>query len=238
MLQVATFAVGVVAVFIGIRALVKGEVSLYATKKLRNSSARIAGLATLICGLGILVFAWLGFSWLLDGGATSTSIASQRAETTQTNAQWIREQSPDSVCSVEFPGVPRKEEFDLGGTKLHKLTFQREAGQGFFSLSYFRQPDEAPIGNANEMLNNMRENNLRAAVPGGGQFKLISDSKIEKDGVAGLLLDMQAGPDRVSLNRIFVAGRDVYRLNVVIDAKRKDDKDALRFLESAQFKRQ
>jgi len=84
----------------------------------------------------------------------------------------------------------------------------------------------------------MRENNLRAAVPGGGQFKLISDSKIEKDGVAGLLLDMQAGPDRVSLHRIFVAGRDVYRLNVVIDAKRKDDKDALRFLESAQFKRQ
>jgi len=84
MLQVATFAVGVVAVFIGIRALVKGEVSLYATKKLRNSSARIAGLATLICGLGILVFAWLGFSWLLDGGATSTSTTQRLPGTTAT----------------------------------------------------------------------------------------------------------------------------------------------------------
>jgi hypothetical protein len=149
--------------------------------------------------------------------------------------QWGRQFTPDKFCSAEFPGIPTTAKIDLNGIDLHRLTLQRDAGKGHYALTFMRQPDSEAPAVPEDFLDEWRDNNLAMPVPGGGQFKLIRECKVQKDGVVGRQVDLQAGPDKVSLNRVFVCSRGVYRLNVVIDSKRQADKDVRRFLDSVRF---
>ena len=67
MLQIAAIGVGIIAVVMGVTALVKGEVQLSRVTKLRGGSAQAAGVVTIVVGLAIVVFALVGMPLLLAG---------------------------------------------------------------------------------------------------------------------------------------------------------------------------
>jgi hypothetical protein len=64
-LQIAAILVGAIAVYMGIIALAKGEVQFSRATKLRGGSARVAGVITVLVGLGIMGFAFIGIPLLL-----------------------------------------------------------------------------------------------------------------------------------------------------------------------------
>jgi cytochrome c biogenesis protein CcdA len=66
MLQIATIAVGVAAVVMGIKALMKGEVQLSRTTQLRQGSARVAGVITIVLGIVIVGFALVGIPLMMS----------------------------------------------------------------------------------------------------------------------------------------------------------------------------
>jgi cytochrome c biogenesis protein CcdA len=66
MLQIATIAVGVAAVAMGIKALMKGEVQLSRTTQLRQGSARVAGVITIVLGIVIVGFALVGIPLMMS----------------------------------------------------------------------------------------------------------------------------------------------------------------------------
>ncbi len=65
MLQIAAIVIGIVAVVMGITALTKGEVQLSRKTTLRGGSARAAGVLTIVVGVAIIGFAFIGIPWLL-----------------------------------------------------------------------------------------------------------------------------------------------------------------------------
>ncbi|MEQ8788060.1 MAG: hypothetical protein RIC55_17260 [Pirellulaceae bacterium] len=64
MLQIAAIVVGVLALVMGGGALAKGEVQLSRSPTLKDGSARIAGVVTILVGLAIIGFALIGIPLL------------------------------------------------------------------------------------------------------------------------------------------------------------------------------
>jgi hypothetical protein len=174
---------------------------------------------------------------LLDGWPQRNTTANASASAPEEVAKWVEEVTPDGQCTVNFPGTPTKETINLGGIDLHRSTLQRDAGKGYFALTYVEVPAAQATASADDFLDNWRNNNLNAEVPGGGRFKLLKERKLEKDGVVGRWIDMQAGRDRVSLNRVFLSNQRMYRLNVVVVPALQENPDVLQFLDSVAFKR-
>lgn len=87
------------------------------------------------------------------------------------------------------------------------------------------------------MIEAWRDNHQLMTVPGGGQITVFGDTKVDVDGVTGREINLRVGPDKVSLNRMFVFNRRIYRANVVIDRGKKLDKDVWRFFNSIEFQR-
>lgn len=223
----------------GIAALTKGQVQLSRTKKLTGSRARAAGVGTILIGLAISVFALLGIPWLLQGPAPATRPPVPPilpGPAAQLGTQWSRQATTDGLCSAEFPGSATRATLEIAGRSLDRLTLQRQVGKGHYALTALALPDDAKP-TADEVLNEWRDNRLAMPIPGGGRFELIDESKVELDGLAGRQVSVQAGPNKVSLNRVFVVGRRIYRANVIIDTERKGDENAWRFLRSVQFQR-
>lgn len=237
MLQIAAVVMGLVAVIMGIMAVLKDELQVSNTRKLIGAAARVVGMVTMVFGLAIVVFALLGITWLVSGHpgqaqwSNPAEVPPDRpSEAESAEPKWGRQFTPDGLCSAEFPGMPTKSTIEGNGNTLHRLTFQREAGKGYFVLSYMRSSEDEPPPIPEEVVDKWRDNHLALPAPGGGQFKVIRERRFEKDGVSGRDVDFEAGADRVSLNRLFVIGRATYRLNVVIDPKRLNDADVSRFL--------
>lgn len=137
-------------------------------------------------------------------------------------ADWKRYNTPDHVCSAEFPRPPKPADRKTASTELHQLLLQREANLGFYGLSQATAPPEK--GQTLEVA----VENLRNA------FGAVNDKAIKQSGLDGWQLDFNMD-DKLSMNRIFVWQGTVYRANVVIDKVARDDPELKRFFDSIQF---
>jgi hypothetical protein len=120
---------------------------------------------------------------------------------------------------------------------MHRLVLDRQTAGTYALASMPFPPEEAAPGvTPDECLDAGRDNLLATPLPGGGRRALIEERVIEQDGVPGRQLILQEGAGKVSLSRNFYLN-GTYRASVVIDAERKDDEEAWRFLRSVRFHR-
>jgi hypothetical protein len=137
-------------------------------------------------------------------------------------AVWKRYDTPDHLCSAEFPGPPKQAERKTASAESHQLLLQREPNLGFYGLSQVSAPSEK-----SQTLEEAVEN-LRNA------FGAVNDHAIKQGNLNGWQLDFNMD-DKLSMNRIFVRESTVYRANVVIDKLGKDTPEVKRFLDSIRF---
>lgn len=159
---------------------------------------------------------------------------------------WARHTLPGGVCSAEFPWTPLPGRTEAGQLlmngqqveppgKVERLSLKRPPGRGFYTLNKV-SPDFPRQASPRELFDEWRDKMLKTPGPDGSSFELAAESPSPQDGVPGQRIDFRVGK-KVSLNRVFLVGRDVYRANVVIDADAAGDADARRFLGSVQFRR-
>lgn len=240
MLQIAAVVVGIIAIIMAISAITKKEIALSSAKRLTGRSAIIVGLAILFLGIVIVVFGLIGIPWLTGAFPPRSGLPTNVQELPadqQLVVQWENHSTSDKRCSAEFPSPPTPVNVEIDGRILERLTLQRIDGKGHYALSCteLSQTDaDQPVG---EVLEKSKEAFFAAILPDGGRFKLVSESKIEQDGVSGYQMEATAGPSSVSLSRTFLHAGRMYRASVIIAAGKKDDVDAKRFLESLRFSR-
>lgn len=237
---------GVFTISLGAKAFTPNGLPLTKSRNLTGNTAKAIGAACILLGMAFIADGVFGTARIIAlvskperNAATDKSLnaspVSPLLKSLPAAAGWDRHYTNDRQCSAEFPARPEVSQLNANGNEMQRMTLQRADGKGFYALNVMPVPKDSPMQTLEQIVESFRENHLAMKMPDGSGFTLLSERAIEQNEIHGSELNLAAGDDKVSLNRIFLSNGSIYRANVVIDTAAKDEADVNRFFESIRF---
>lgn len=148
---------------------------------------------------------------------------------------WRRCTTEDGVCSVEFPGRPKKEEQPVGTTKHRGLLLEDEKENALYRLTCTELLESARHKSVEEQLKSARDVLAHlGSRESESSLRLVQEEEISQDGVPGRELEYTAAHDEVIWIRFFLHDNHLYRL-LAAATRGKKEAEVRHFLDSVRF---